>query len=298
MAVAADMNDTRYRFAIGTFACMVANDGTMVYHDPALALFANAPRERLAQLLHAHGIDLGQWSELLSPYSALLIQTGKHLVLVDTGAGNLGPTTGKLPHNLRTAGVVPQDIDVVLLTHAHIDHIGGALDGAGKPMYPNARYVMWRKEWNFWTLVPDLSRMEADERVKESMVAYARRNLRLIQSHLELVDAETDIVPGIRAVATPGHTPGHIAVAISSGNEHLYYISDAALHPIHLERPDWYATVDVEPQQALASRRRLLERAAAEKALVQASHFPFPGLGHVTQKGDAWQWQPWRKSLQ
>jgi glyoxylase-like metal-dependent hydrolase (beta-lactamase superfamily II) len=99
-------------------------------------------------------------------------------------------------------------------------------------------------------------------------------------------------VPGIRTIPAAGHTPGHMAVAISSGDEQLLLIADAALHPIHLEQPDWYSVFDLAPEQVLVSKRRLVERATAEKALVQAFHFPFPGLGHVIPKGEAWQWQP------
>lgn len=100
------------------------------------------------------------------------------------------------------------------------------------------------------------------------------------------------IVPGIHAVAAPGHTPGHMALAISSGGEQLLCISDTALHPIHVEHPDWCAVVDFAPQQVVTTRRRLFKRAANEKALVLGFHFPFPGLGHVIPKGDGWQWQP------
>ena len=149
---------------------------------------------------------------------------------------------------------------------------------------------MWKDEWNFWT--SEQAELKLDEHVKELLLAFARKNLPPIKGQLDLVDHETEIVPGIRAVAAPGHTPGHMALAISSRGEQLLVISDAALHPIHLEQPDWYAAVDFAPEQAVATRRRLLNRASAEKAMVLAFHFPFPGLGHVVQKGEGWQWQP------
>ena len=120
----------------------------------------------------------------------------------------------------------------------------------------------------------------------------ARNNLPPIQDQLELVNRETEIVPGIRAVAAPGHTPGHMAVSISSDGDQLLLISDAVILQIHLERPDWYAAVDFAPEQTLTTRRRLLDHAAAKKALVLAFHFPFPGLGYVVQKEEGWQWQP------
>jgi glyoxylase-like metal-dependent hydrolase (beta-lactamase superfamily II) len=166
------------------------------------------------------------------------------------------------------------------------------VDSEGKPAFPNARYVMWKEEWEFWTAAPDLSALSVPDWITQVLLKFAAENLPPIEGQLDLVDAETEIVPGIDAVATPGHTPGHMAVSISSRGQRLLCTGDVALHPIHLEQPDWYAAVDLAPDQALASRRRSADIAVAEQALVQAFHFPFPGLGHVVQRGDAWQWQP------
>jgi glyoxylase-like metal-dependent hydrolase (beta-lactamase superfamily II) len=151
---------------------------------------------------------------------------------------------------------------------------------------------MWKDDWDFWTSEPDLAQLKVDEHIKQLLVASARKNLLPIQHQLCLLDREVEIVPGIHAVAAPGHTPGHMAVVISSLGERLLCISDAALHPIHLEQPEWYSIFDLGFEEALASRRRLLNRAAAEEAMVFAFHFPYPGLGHVMAKGKAWQWQP------
>ena len=120
----------------------------------------------------------------------------------------------------------------------------------------------------------------------------ARRNLLSIESQLDVIDTETEIVSGIHTVSAPGHTPGHMAVAVSSEGEHLLCISDAAILPIHLEQPDWHIVNDVSTERSLASRRRLLEMAVAERALVHGFHFLLPGLGHVVQKGERWHWQP------
>ena len=211
-------------------------------------------------------------------------------MLVDTGAGGFAPSTGRLLQNLGAEGVACEDIDTVILTHGHPDHTGGNVDADGTLTFRNARYVMSKDEWEFWT--SGEAEEKLDEHVRQVLLGFAQKNLPPIRLQLDLVDQEIEIVPGIRAVSAPGHTPGHMALAISSGGEQLLCISDVVLHPVHLEQPEWYAAVDFAPEQVVSTRRRLLNKAAVENALVLAFHFPFPGLGHVVQKGDGWQWQP------
>lgn len=289
------MNTEIYRFKVGDFECMAVSDGTLTYAPPIFPppvafLFANAPKELLDRALSEHSIQPEQWRAWVSPYICVTVNTGRHRVLVDTGADGLDPNTGRLLRNLQAEGIGPGDIDTVILTHGHPDHIGGNTDAKGKPTFRKARYVMWKDEWNFWT--SEQAEDKLDEHVREVLLAFARNNLPPIQRQLDLIQHEAEIVPGIRAVAAPGHTPGHMALAISSKGEQLLCISDTFLHPIHIEHPEWHAAIDMAPEKLMNTRHLLLKKVATEKALMLAFHFPFPGLGHIVQKEEGWRWQP------
>lgn len=271
---------------------MVVNDGNSPYADPAQIFFVNAPKEELKEALREHNIDYSKWKEYVSPYPSMFVDTGQHRVLVDTGEGNLEPTVGKLIPNLRAEGIAPEDIDTVILTHCHPDHIGGNLNDKGKPTFRNARYVMFKDEWDFWFPKPNLTALGINESDKELIVKCAYDYLLPIRNQLDLVDREKEIVPGIRAVKAPGHTPGHMVVSIASDNKELLCLGDLVIHPIHIEHPDWYLKYDLASEQLIAMRRQILDHAANHRSLLHAYHFPLPGLGYVIRKGNAWQWQP------
>jgi len=276
------MSTGSYRFALGDFECASLSDGS---HDYALKdFFANVPIAQVEEALRQRNEPV---DHITTPYTHLYVNTGEQRVLVDMGAGRLLPTTGRLLQSMKEAGIEPADIDMVMITHAHPDHIGGTLDNEGKPIYANARYFIWEEEWKFWTSEVALAK------APEPFVTIARGNLEPICDRLNLVDQPGEVVPGIGAMPAPGHTPGHMVVSISSGDEQLLYIGDTVLHPLHLEHPDWIPIYDILPEKADATKRQIFDRAAEEKALVMGQHFsPFPSLGYVVRKGEGWQWQP------
>jgi glyoxylase-like metal-dependent hydrolase (beta-lactamase superfamily II) len=281
------VNTESYHFKVGAIECIAVSDGTFAYAPDSFV--ANAPVERFEQELRDHNLPS---TEVISPYTCLLVNTGKHRLLIDTGAG-FAPTNGKLVDNLATVGIAPADIDTIILTHGHADHIGGTADSTSGSVFPNARYVMWQAEWDFWNQKrPDLSAMPVDDHLRHLLIDFAHAKLPPIRAQLDLIDREVEIVPGIYAIPAPGHTPGHIALLISSGGQQLLHMADTVLHPILMEHPEWQPAFDLIPEQAISTKRRLLDRAAADQALALAFHFPFPGLGRVLPKGAAWEWQP------
>jgi glyoxylase-like metal-dependent hydrolase (beta-lactamase superfamily II) len=278
------MKTDYYPFRVGDIECISINDGSFDYQ--LKDLFINAPSERIEEVLRQRKLPT---DHVTSYYTCLYINTGKNKVMVDVGLGKLLPSTGMLLQNMKTAGIKPAEIDTVIVTHMHPDHIGGNLDEEGKSVFPNAHYYLWRGEWAFW--ISDEAKVKS--KFPEFLFTMIRDKLKPIQDRLHLIDSETEILPGIRVIAAGGHTPGHMAVSIFSGRKQLLYIADTVLSPIHLDHPDWYSRFDLTPEEAIACRHRILNRAAEESALVFVYHFPpFTNLGYVVKKELGWDWQP------
>jgi len=202
---------------------------------------------------------------------------------------NSDTTPGIILESLAQARIDPREIETIIITHAHPDHIGGNLDTSGQPNFPNARYVIWQEEWDFWFS----DEQTAARQVPPPFIDMARNNLDPLRDRVSFLNREEEIVPGITAVAAPGHTPGHIGVSVASDSENLVHISDAVIHPIHLELPGVLIQYDILPEQTLETRRTLCDRLAGEQTLVFAHHFPpFPNLGYIEKRGEGWCWQP------
>ncbi len=282
-----------YRFELGAFRCTVLSDGYGSY--PSRWWFPNANPAELAEGLARRGSAAEQ---VVSPYTCLLVESGREVMLVDAGLGGGSATSGAIVARLEMAGVRPRDITTVLFTHAHPDHVGGAIEirplRDPAPRFPNARYVIAEAEWDFWTAGQvSLSALRIGSEVAATMQATACRCLQTLRHQVELIGRETEVIPGVRAIPAPGHTPGHLALHFSSEGRELINLGDAAVHPLHLEHPDWHSGFDLDAQQAIETRRSLMERAAASGMHVMAFHFPFPSLGRLAARtGGGWEWTP------
>jgi len=284
------MEARHYRFSVGAFECLAVSDGALVSEPPEAPgpmLFANAPPADLDAAVRESGGST-PWTRWTEEITCLLVDTGSQRILVDAGAGRLDPGAGRLVENLADAGVAPSDIDMVILSHGHPDHVGGLVDAYGSLVYPRARVLLSRREWRFWTEGEAERVLPVD--TGAFLVEFARQTLPMVQARLELVDEDDEPFGGVRCLPTPGHTPGHLAVELSSRGERLLYLADLVLHPLHVIYPEWHSVFDADPVLVTQTRRTLFAKAAGEACLVHAFHFPFPGLGWIraTSTGHAW----------
>jgi glyoxylase-like metal-dependent hydrolase (beta-lactamase superfamily II) len=264
------------RFAVGSIECQIVPDGVAMY-DPA-DLAAGVPVDQIVAALTV-GVD--EKGEMAVPYNCLLIRSGGRIALVDTGLGaegarHFGEPAGRLMDSLAASGISSGQVDLVIISHAHLDHIGGLTVTAGGrrvPVFARARHYFWQAEWEFWTSEERLAQ------VPEELAGAARTHLPpLHQAGLvELVSEETEVLPGVRLLPAPGHTPGHLVVALTSGRDGALYLGDAVLDEANFAHPGWVSVYEWNPGMAIATRTALIEKALAENRLLIAFHLAARG---------------------
>jgi glyoxylase-like metal-dependent hydrolase (beta-lactamase superfamily II) len=271
-----------YRFKVGELECTVVSDGPLRLGTFSAELFRGLAQERIDAFVAANFLDKNNF---VIDQNALVVNTGGKLVLIDTGMGfrkPYGPRTGRLLANLRAAGIDPKSIDVVVLSHAHPDHVWGLAGEDGNPNFPNAQIHITQADLDYWTDEAKLS----DPRLGHYIGAI-RDTLLPLRDRIVFVKDGQEIMPGMQALSTPGHTVGHTSFVISSQDSSIVYIGDLAHQPIlQMENPRVEFARDTDPKQGVSSRLRVFDMVASRKIPIVAYHFPWPGIGHVAKNGD------------
>jgi glyoxylase-like metal-dependent hydrolase (beta-lactamase superfamily II) len=273
-----------HRFSLGSRDIFVLSDGHLVV--PTRMLAGNVPQAEVESLLATRAVGPAR---VHFHINVALVKTGNDYVLIDAGSGGTWePTAGKLADSLEAAGIRPEQIGKVVLTHAHPDHIWGLIDELDDSLrFPNAQYVVAAREFDFWTS-GEAARLTGPV---EGIAAGARRVFKAIEARTTRIRPGYEVAPGIVAIDTAGHTPGHISLLMTSGSSKLLVTADAVQNAhIAFARPDWHPRADMDGDRAARSRRQLLDMAARDKLLVLCYHIPFPGLGRVERRGSAFTW--------
>lgn len=281
-----------YRYKIGELEVTALNDG--VWNRPLDDKFVrNAPfpdvRKAMADAFLPE-------NTLPIPFTTLLVNTGSKLILLDTGTGGqLAPTAGTMSANLAAAGVDARAIETIIISHFHPDHINGLKTKENALVFPNAEVNVPSPEWAYWM---DDGKMSTAPEGLQGNFRNVRRVFGDMADRIKRYEPGKDVAPGIGTIAAYGHTPGHTAFTISSGSQSLLALSDTANHPaLFVRQPEWSPVFDMDQAMGIEARKRLLDRAAADRMRIAAYHFPFPATGYVARRGIGYdfipaQWQP------
>lgn len=279
------------RFQFGKFEITVLSDGGAMVDGPWPIVGEDRPKEEVAKLMRDNLLPEAKFRPGFSP---AVVNTGKEMILIDTGNGAGGfiprPAAGRLRESLAAASIKPEQIDIVAITHCHVDHIGGVSE-AGVPVFPNARYAVGQDEYDFWSKderlagPPDQNEYKSGKMFRDVMLPLVERAF--------FLKSGQDVASGITAFAAPGHTPGHLGFHIESNGKRLLAWGDCAHHEVaSLAHPEWSALFDMDKAQGVATRRKVYEMAATERLPILGYHTSFPSLGMVERSGTAYRWLP------
>jgi glyoxylase-like metal-dependent hydrolase (beta-lactamase superfamily II) len=276
-----------YTTKLGEFEAIALHDGVVIFDRPP-GVVRNASDDEVGEAFAAAGMAR---DKLTITFTALAVRTGQGVVLVDTGMGDAGPPgTGGLVPNLAAAGIQPGDVTAIIISHFHGDHIGGVRRKDGTLTFPNAKIFVPAVEWDYF--MDDANAETAPATLKDTF-ASVRRIFGPSANDITRYPWGGEILPGFTSVQANGHTPGMSAVEISSGDSKLLFVADITNNPLIFARnPTWQLAFDLDPEQATATRRNILDRAAAEKLPLFYFHAPFPALGTVVKSGDGYEYLP------
>ncbi|PTM42068.1 MBL fold metallo-hydrolase [Bosea sp. 124] len=282
-----------YHFRVGDIRATVLSDG--VIGGPPRIYAGDAPEADLQTALRRAFLPTDY---LTLNLNTLLVEIGGRRVLLEAGAGaTMGPDAGRVFSNLTAIGLVPSDIDIVVISHTHPDHVGNLRAADGGKAFPRAMVFAPKADWDFFVRGdPDLSYMPVPEDFRRRFGAAIKRSVEPIAGTVELYEPGREILPGLTTIAASGHTPGMVAFLVHSGADQLLLTTDLAYHPVvNIDSP-WRPGPDRDKDAALRARRRIFDRAAAEKMPVLGFHYPFPGLGHMLKIDSGYAWVPagWR----
>lgn len=274
---------------VGNVTIVALTDGGGDFPLPLSRLFPSVPSEAWEPYRQRYPEVFGGPETWRNHYGCYLLRSQGRTILIDTGIGPgpvrvLGGVQGRLLEELRATGVAPEEIDTVFFTHLHLDHVGWNLTAEGKPTFPRARYLIHQADWEAF------HRPEAEANLPEPYVA---RTITPLQSLgvLELLSGERALTAEVTAIPTPGHTPGHMSILVSSGGEKALITGDVLLHPAQVSEPEWCIAFDMDAEEAVRTRRRILDRLEAEGLTVVACHFPEPGYGRIVRLEGRRYWQ-------
>jgi glyoxylase-like metal-dependent hydrolase (beta-lactamase superfamily II) len=275
-----------YRYKVGDIEVTAIHDG-----------FARRPLEGFVRNVELPQVQQAAQEAFLPTdalpivFTTLVLRQNDRLTLIDTGNGDMGaPTTGQWMANFRAAGFDPAQVNTVVISHFHGDHINGLRLKDGTAVFPKAEVMVPAAEWDFW--MDDARMNQAPEGMRGGFQG-ARRVFGPMAGDVKRYEGNKEIVPGLTSIAASGHTPGHTAYMLSSGSGKLMILSDLTNHPaLFVRNPDWSAVFDMDADQARATRRRMLDMAASERAQVSFYHAPFPATGHIAKEGNGFRFVP------